>query len=78
MKHSLSTERPSKSVPRDTLETAYPKAVVGLVMASLLLSQLALGVAGAAAIGWGRTSLESSLSPLAPAFGAVELTENLL
>ena len=51
--------------------------LAGLVVSAFLLGQLAVVMAGAAAVGWGRTSIENSLQPLAPVFGAVELTENL-
>jgi len=47
--------------------------LAGLAVAAFLIGQLAVVMAGAAAVGWGKTSIESSLQPLAPAFEAVEL-----
>ena len=54
----------------DAYETS---ALAGLAPAVCLIGQLAVVMAGAAAIGWGKTSIENSLQPLAPAFGEVEV-----
>jgi hypothetical protein len=53
-------------------------SLAGLAFAACLIGQLAVVVAGAAAIGWGKTSIENSLQPLAPAFGAAELRLSVL
>ena len=50
-----------------------PSSLAGLALAVCLIGQLAVVMAGAAAIGWGKTSIENSLQPLAPAFGEVEV-----
>ena len=50
----------------------------GLALAVCLIGQLAVVMAGAAAIGWGKASIEDSLQPLAPAFGEVEVGGSVL
>jgi hypothetical protein len=47
-------------------------SLAGLVFAACLIAQLAMVMAGAAAIGWGKSSIESSLQQLDPAYEAVE------
>ena len=42
------------------------------MFAACLIAQLAMVMAGAAAIGWGKSSIESSLQQLDPAYEAVE------
>jgi hypothetical protein len=47
-------------------------SLAGLVFAACLIGQLAVVMAGAAAIGWGKSSIENSLQQLDPAYEAVE------
>ena len=47
-------------------------SLAGLVFAVCLIGQLAVVMAGAAAIGWGKSSIENSLQQLDPAYEAVE------
>jgi len=55
-----------------------PSPLAGLAFTACLIGQLAVVMAGAAAIGWGKTSIENSLSPLAPAFEAAEFRVSVL
>src|SRR5215207_1064440 len=73
---SLNLRHPGH-IPRDrgtAMKTPTKQSpLAGLAVAAFLIGQLAVVMAGAAAVGWGKTSIESSLQPLAPAFEAVEL-----